>query len=182
MNKLFKKGIYYISNINKKKWEKKDELKDLKNKQKNNQNNELNDILIILDDKNNLNDCMNYIYNSNSYFIIVTRESIHEFSNKISLSKSGRNKSKRKKQDIQNLSEKFINDIECININRPLSLNFKEEFIYYMRITLFVLNESESYKAKKLDEKCAKSLDSLMRKEEEVYINDIIEVIQNILE
>ena len=51
-----------------------------------------------------------------------------------------------------------------------------------MRITLFVLNESESYKAKKLDEKCAKSLDSLMRKEEEVYINDIIEVIQNILE
>ena len=182
MNKLFKKGIYYISNINKKKWEKKDELKDLKNKQKNNQNNELNDILIILDDKNNLNDCMNYIYNSNSYFIIVTRESIHEFSNKISLSKSGRNKSKRKKQDIQNLSEKFINDIECININRPLSLNFKEEFIYYMRITLFVLNESESNKAKKLDEKCAKSLDSLMRKEEEVYINDIIEVIQNILE
>ena len=163
MKNYFKKGIYYYSNC---------KLKDLKNHQFNEKENKNEKILIIIDDENNVGGCLNFINNSNpnSYFIIVTTESLKKNHDK--------NKDKYRKKP----SKKNNCFIKCLdkapqgylNANLPLSIKFKEEFYYYVMIKLMLFNNDLNM-TKKLEEKMKK----LEYKEEQVYINEIIELVDD---
>ena len=173
IKKYFTKGIYYISNFNNKNWEK--QLKDLKNKQKSEKNNEFDNTLIVFDDKNNLNSCLNYIFNSNSYFIIVTKENLKKSNNEKNMSKKNK---KRGNGGIKLLNEILKEDM-CINVNKSLRFNYIEELYNYLKIILLMINKDGKNISMKISEKVEKDkFESFMNKEH-IYINDIIEFIKN---
>ena len=171
MNNYFKGGIYYINNINNKKWDKKGEFKDLKNKISNEKDDIFENVLIIFDDKNNLNSCLNFSINYSLYIVIVSTEPIKTCDNKKPDKKNQSGKHNKKRKSSTNETQDSKNNIFFININQNLGINFREEFFNYMKINLFMNN-------KKLSKNTKKNFD-LIKDKDEVYINDIVKLINN---
>ena len=169
LNNYFSKGIFYINNTANKKWEKKEGLKDLLNKQNNNKNNELQKTLIILDDQDNLNNCLHYINNSSLYFIIVTEKSLK---NKDINKSQAKNPKKSQRKPSSNDVKTNLDDIGYINMNQNLSNNFREEFFNYMKINIFMNSNKELNKT-------TNEAFELIKEKEDVFINDIIKIIKN---
>ena len=178
MNNHFKKGIYYISNIYNKKWEKKDELKDLITKENNDKNIDNDKVLIIYDDINNLNNCLKML-NPNLYFIIVTEESLKnteitidkkDSNNKTKDSKKQKDKNNKRRKSSSNETKNILDNIGFINMNIILSINFKEEFIDYLKINLFMNDNIELIK------KAENNLNTI-KENDEVYIYEIVKLI-----
>ena len=169
MNNYFQSGIYYINNINNKKWDQKEEFKELKNKISDKKDNINENTLIIFDDKNNFNSCQNYLSNDSLYIVIVSTEPLNNPVKKRSDKRSltGKQNKKRKLSSITETQDS-INNIFNININKNLGNNFREEFFNYMRINLFLNN-------KKLSKNTENNFD-LIKDKDEVYINDIVKL------
>ena len=173
INNYFKKGIYYISNKNKKSMEEFEEVINTKNTC---ENNESDNNLIIIDIKDNLNDYLQLIFNSTSHFVFVTDKQIKEIKNlndKTNQNKS--QKSKKKKKDKNNkkkiTSEEAQNKTEniCyIDLNINLTTNLREELVNYNYINRY-MDEKDIGSSKTPRE----LLDSIQNKEK-VYIDEIL--------
>ena len=159
MNNYFKNGIYYYSNC---------KLKDLKNKSNNDKENKKT--LIILDDESNLNNCSNFFNNSNSYFIILSTECLKKILEKNKVNKNKKRASKKSSGFIKFLNENNDQD-KYINVNEPLTTDFREEFYNYMKIKSLFFKDSNI--AKKLEEKNALKM---LKYKDQVFIDEIIEL------
>ena len=173
MNNYFKGGIYYINNINNKKWDKKGEFKDLKNKMSNEKDDIFENILIIFDDKNNLNSCLSYVLNLSLYIIIISKESIKKPDIK-KFEKALNSKSNKKAKTPTTEQLNNLYNISYINLDQNLRKDEKrlrEKFFNYLKIN-FYLKEN-----KLLDDKAIEDF-NLIKDNEELHINEIIKIIK----